>query len=300
VGLIDQASLFAVPSYAKEKRAYASDADIVRRIEAALPQGAAVFELPYMSFPETPTIHHLSSYGLIRPYLHSRALRWSYGAMRGRGSDEFARDLSAREPNKILETLAIAGFGAILIDRDGYVDAGSAIETAFRAALGAEPWASEDGRLSFFSLTDYRRRMHAEPASAEVDAILHPLTFTFASGFYGLEVEANRTFRWCNSIGEILIVNGTPLPRKVSVKMTLGAAQPPARLAVGGDLLSTGIDLMGPVAFDREIDVPPGHHVVRFSCDGRRANAPADPRTMIWQIESFFFEELPPSSAQAR
>jgi hypothetical protein len=41
------------------------------------------------------------------------------------------------------------------------------------------------------------------------------------------------------------------------------------------------------------LELPPGHHVLRFSSDGRPADAPHDPREMVWRFESFAFEELP-------
>jgi hypothetical protein len=80
--------------------------------------------------------------------------------------------------------------------------------------------------------------------------------------------------------------------------MTLSAARPPARLDVAGDLLSTSIDLTGPFAFDREIEIPPGTHVIRFACDGKPADAPLDPRTLVWQVANFTFDELPLSPVQ--
>ncbi len=297
VGLLDQATPAAIRPYAATKKEYASDADLVHRIEATVPQGTAIFELPYVGFPEVPGVYYMSSYEPFRPYLHSRALRWSFPAMHGRPGEAFARDVPQREPSKMVETLAAVGFGGILINRHGYLDSGAAIEADFRKVLGAEPLTSESG-LVFFSLADYGRRAHAELSPAELERKLNPIAFTFDGGFSVEERDGNRIFRWSDAAGEIQVANETAMRRRVSVKMTLSAARPPARLEVSGDLLSTSIDLTGPVAFDREIEIPTGNHAIRFACDGKPADAPLDPRTLIWQVANFTFEELPLSAVQ--
>jgi phosphoglycerol transferase len=297
VGLLDQSTSAAIKPYAATKKEYASDADLVHRIEATVPQGTAIFELPFVGFPEVPPVNNMSSFEPFRPYLHSRSLRWSFPSMRGRPGEAFPRDVSQREPSKMVETLAAVGFGGILINRHGYVDSGAAIEADLRNVLDAKPLTSESG-LVFFSLADYRRA-RAELSPAELERKQHPIAFTFDGGFFVEEHDGNRVFRWSDAAGEIRVENETAMRRRVSVKMTLSAAMPPARLDVAGDLLSTSIDLTGPLAFDREIEIPPGKHAIRFACNGKRAEAPLDPRTLVWQVANFTFEELPLSPAQA-
>ena len=49
--------------------------------------GAMVFQLPYRRFPETQPLARMADYDLMRGYLHSDDLRWSYGFMKGRPGD---------------------------------------------------------------------------------------------------------------------------------------------------------------------------------------------------------------------
>jgi phosphoglycerol transferase len=153
IGLLDQATTFTTRPYATTKKKYASDANLVHRIYAAVAPGAAIFELPYMSFPENPSIHHMPDYEPSRLYMHSSGLRWSYPTMRGRSGDAWVRDVSQYEPSRMGIALTAAGFGGILIIRDGYADNGCAIEAGFRSTLGVEPLVSQNGDLAFFSLT---------------------------------------------------------------------------------------------------------------------------------------------------
>jgi hypothetical protein len=130
--------------------------------------------------------------------------------------------------------------------------------------------------------------------------MFHPLAWDWDKGCYGLEHDLDRTFRWCAAKGEIEVDNDTAVKRTVALRMTVVAAQPPARVKLEGDLLSAAVDLAGVVSFTRQIDVPTGHHVIKFDCDGRRADAPTDPRTMVWRVEEFSFEELPMASLEPK
>jgi hypothetical protein len=294
-GLLDQATLAAVQPYAAIKKQYASDAALVHGIETSVPGGTAIFELPYMSFPEPFWVNGMPDYEPLRPYLHAHGLRWSYPAMRGRAGDAWTRDVSAREPGRLLEALADAGFGGVLVDRSGYVDRGAAVEAAFRTILRDEPLAGADGRLVFFDLAEFGRRLHEGRSRAEIEHRIylaqHPLALSWAGGFYDPERAESRTFRWCQAEGELRVTNDTDLRRTASIRATLVAAHGPARLSVEGDLVAETIELAGAVPFVREIEVSPGDHVIRFACDGTPADAPADPRTMVWRVENFALAE---------
>jgi phosphoglycerol transferase len=296
VGLFDQATVRAVPDYAAVKRVYASDRELVRRMENALPAGAGVFELPFSTFPEPPGANRMSGYAPIRPYLHSRTLRWSYPAMRGRSGDAWARDVSRRAPDRMLEALSDAGFGGVLVNRDGYADEGKALEADLRRLLGTPPETSADGHLMFFALGQPRGAAADTSPEAQRRRYLaqHPIGLAWGRGFYDLETEPSRTFRWSQPESELRIENDTTMTRRLSVVMTLGAARPPATLEVTGELLfGTFRPLEDAVHLNRTLEVPPGTHRIRFRCDGPPAIAPNDPRTMIWFVENFAFNELP-------
>ena len=70
-----------------------SDREIVEKMEAALPPGAMVFQIPIMDFPESPA-PGLSPYDHLRPYLFSNRLRYSFGSMKGREDTLWQRSKS--------------------------------------------------------------------------------------------------------------------------------------------------------------------------------------------------------------
>ncbi len=133
------------PSYDQVAAEWSSDEDWVERVDAALPEGAAVLELPYLAFPSSPPIQRMVDYDHVRPYLHSDDLRWSYGAMKGRDED------IGDDVDTVAEARA-AGYAGVMVDRFGFADNGAALETQARAAGAGEPIVSTDGRRVFFGL----------------------------------------------------------------------------------------------------------------------------------------------------
>jgi phosphoglycerol transferase len=98
-----------------------SDQEIVEKMEAALPPGAMVFQLPIMEFPEAP-VAGLSPYDHLRPYLFSKSLRFSFGSMKGREDTQWQKDLTGLTLDAAVAKLRSLGFQAILINRNGFPD----------------------------------------------------------------------------------------------------------------------------------------------------------------------------------
>jgi hypothetical protein len=98
-----------------------SDREIVEKMEAVLPPGAMVFQIPIMEFPESPA-PGLSPYDHLRPYLFSNRLRYSFGSMKGREDTRWQKDLANLSLEEAVARLRGLGFRAILINRNGFPD----------------------------------------------------------------------------------------------------------------------------------------------------------------------------------
>lgn len=156
--LLDQVTPGLSLARAAREAQYRAEGAFIRQVESAVPPGTMVFQLPYTPFPESAPPGRMFDYDHFRAYLHSHTLRWSYGAMRGRPGDQWLREVAGKPLPEMVETLRQAGFGGIYLDRWGFADGGSALEAELTGLLGVGPLASADGRLSFFSLTEYSRR----------------------------------------------------------------------------------------------------------------------------------------------
>lgn len=158
VGVFDQTTttFFFVPEYDKIKTEYRSDSDFVNNIEASVPAGAMIFQLPYVPFPESPPVNKMTQdHEHFKGYLHSRALRWSYGVVNGEKDDLWQRAVVARPVAEFVAEISGAGFFGIYINRNGYADGGASVEAQLTAVLGMKPMTSGDGNLIFFSLANY-------------------------------------------------------------------------------------------------------------------------------------------------
>lgn len=98
-----------------------------RDLEAALPAGARVFQLPVLGFPEVVTPHELSDYEHFRPYLVSDTLQFSYGAAKLRARSHWQRELEGRPMSEVVPRLEAYGFAALYINRKGYADRAAGI-----------------------------------------------------------------------------------------------------------------------------------------------------------------------------
>ena len=122
-----------------------ADREFTEKMEAALPAGAMVFQLPVMEFPEAP-IPGVPPYDHFRPYLYSKQLRFSFGSHKGREREKWQQQLQNllvagaapdQEAQKIrfntdnvrraVDELKKLGFAAIYINRNGFPDRGKGL-----------------------------------------------------------------------------------------------------------------------------------------------------------------------------
>lgn len=170
VGILDQTSSADVPDYRALERAWNSDDVFMRRMETELGSGAAVFQLPYVFFPEAGAIVGTGPYDQVRGWLHADSLRWSWGAVRGRDGDWMGA-LVRLPTADALDALTAVGFSGLMIDRAGYDDQGALIQLGYTTTLGQEPLVSADGRLLFYDLRAWADGLRARLSPTQIDEL---------------------------------------------------------------------------------------------------------------------------------
>jgi phosphoglycerol transferase len=153
-GAWDQTSPSFRPPYEEMAARQRNVEEFVARIDAALPTGAMVYQIPYTAFPESPPVNGMQDYDHFKAYLATPkdSLRWSYGAMKARDVDLWQRALASTDTATMLGQIQSAGFAGLWVDRAGYTDNGSEVEAAVARLTGSAPIVSRDGRYAFFSL----------------------------------------------------------------------------------------------------------------------------------------------------
>ncbi len=210
VGLLDQ---IPRPDSAAERQATAADAradlQLGRELEAVLPPGAMVFQLPVMGFPEVAPPYGLSDYELFRPYLTTRTLRFSYGAAKFRARSQWQGEVAKLPAPALVARLEAGGFAALEINRKGYADR-------------AEPILRE------LEAMGYTRRLE-DAGENRVVVLLRPATapswplagtLTLGQGWQsGLEDGV----RWATGDGVFSYFNPCAHPLEVELELTLVA-----------------------------------------------------------------------------
>lgn len=192
-----------------------SDTAFIQTIEKSLPKHSAIYQLPYMAYPDNGAVNNLGSYDQARGHLHSKDLQWSFGSMRGREGDWFYRKLSLLPISQQVGVVSAMGFSGIYIDRRGYLDtttqnikrckpfADSQVEklknncmtvaeleqnitNAINGSAKLNMLVSNDNQLSFMPLQTALNQPDTATASAEklaqANAYLLPIGFKLVNG----------------------------------------------------------------------------------------------------------------------
>jgi phosphoglycerol transferase len=141
------------------REAFYNDEKFIKIIENTLPTNSMIFQMPYVSFPESPQVNQMMASDPLKAYLHSQHLRWSSGAMKGENSDLWQRRISALPIPLLVDNLVYMGFSGIYIDRHGYADNAKNIESQLTQLLNSLPIYSEDKHLIFYDLKDYTAKL---------------------------------------------------------------------------------------------------------------------------------------------
>ena len=134
-----------LPSYAETSREWNSDKSLVSSIENKFGRDAQVFQFPQVPFPENPPVVRMSDYDLLRGYMHSTTMKWSYGGVKGRVliDDEVSQGF--------LKKLSQSDFEVIWLDKYGYEDYGLQITKELVAAGFNKVFETE--RIDIFEIT---------------------------------------------------------------------------------------------------------------------------------------------------
>jgi len=91
-------------------------------IEQLKNKDSAIYQLPYMPYPENPPIHNLKDYELFDGFLFTKKLKWSYGNIKGTAGDRIIESLSKKNISEQIEFIKKIGFDGIYLNQNGYAD----------------------------------------------------------------------------------------------------------------------------------------------------------------------------------
>jgi phosphoglycerol transferase len=294
LGLLDQTPFEPLPSYAETKARFGNDDLFVTRIESSLPGGSMIFQLPFMHWPENGSLGGMPDYEPLRGYLHSKALRWSYGAMRGRYADSWLEKVSAQPVPELLSTLAVAGFSGISVDVLGYEDRAAKLIAQLRGVLNEEP-ITNGSDLFFFDVRAFAKRLKNQYKEGDWQTfrqgVLSPVAVSWTQGCSVLEgSSAALNWRWCGSTAELALENVSTETRRITISMDVEAArQEASTLRVSSPVWNQRIAIPSRQSAKVHIQAsaPPGRTAIRFVSDARKLLVPGDSRTLVFRFLNF-------------
>lgn len=297
--LFDQIPTVASPPYDTLYADYSNDAEFIREIETLVSPGAAIFQLPPMIFPENGALNQMIDYDLFRGYLHSKTLRWSYGAMKGRYAGDWQQQVVKKSMPEMIETLAFAGFEGIYLDRFGYADSATELRQLLVDILNVKPLVSMNKRLLFFSMTQYVRDLQMRYTDAEWElrrevALYQP--FVTWSGCSGIEGTKENNWRWCAALAELIIENPSMQTKHVNLEMALATGYPELselRIASEDTVQILAIS-SGETSVSKQLSIPHGKLTIKFASTARRVESQSDPRPMVFRVINFQLKDVKP------
>jgi len=297
IGIFDQTTKEFIPPYTTTKEEFLMDENFIATIEKTVPPDSMIFQLPYVPFPENPPIYNMGDYELFRGYIHSHNLRWSYGAMKGRNSN-WHRIISEKPVDEFLTTISLVGFSGIYIDRNGYADGGAQIEAELINKLNVKPIVSKNNRFVFFNMANFNAALNEKYNTSELEKLkeegINPLELSWLGGFFDLEGTPNRNWRWSSEQGELKIKNTLKKNREITLEMSFSTGwQEISNLYIKSPLLSENLIINStPTFFSKTIIVPPGEHIITFTSDAKRVDAPLDSRFLVFRVLNFKINDL--------
>jgi phosphoglycerol transferase len=153
-GIYDQSADGSIPEYKEIIEKYKNDSEFVRAIEKIMPAGTRVFQLPYAQYPECQPVNQMPEYSHMRYYLHTKNLRWSYGAMKGREDDGWQKRAASLDPKEMLRNIKQKKFDGLLIDKRGYSDGGNSLISEITKIIGRNPIFDAKKEVVFFDIRE--------------------------------------------------------------------------------------------------------------------------------------------------
>ena len=91
-------------------------------------------------------------YDHFRPYLHSKTLRWSFGANRGSKADVWQREVAKKPMSELTMELVRTGFTGLHVDLSSYKDNTASFRADLDRVLGPPTVDGKNGTWLFYRL----------------------------------------------------------------------------------------------------------------------------------------------------
>lgn len=252
---------------------------LVKQVEALVPPGSSVFQLPITGFPLDGGRERMLAYTHGQAYLASSTLKWSWPSFSQRHRT-WQDQIQGLQGSELVKALSLANFRLIWIDRFGYSDNGEKILSSLVAAGAKDILPEASQRFSILDLDDVSARLRQSMGEKEferwqLDTINAP-TVSFGKGFYGLEYNPQGApFRWSRGESEIEIRNWSNAPRSLSLSFSALSGKNGTLTVLAGNRKFSVAVSAAPVSMTLPLEIGADERLaVIFSIDSGRIDLP--------------------------
>lgn len=277
--------------------------NLVKQVEAIVPPGSSVFQLPLTGFPPDGGKERMGPYAHGQAYLASTSLNWSWPSFSQRHR-AWQDQLDGLEASQLVEALVLSKFRLVWVDRFGYADNGEKLVSSLISAGAKELLPGANSR---YVILDLQAVASGLKAKLGVDGFEHrqrqyleaPM-LNWGKGFYSLEHDPQgRSFHWSQGYSELVIRNWSDTPRSFELSFLVAAGKPGnVTLAVASQSLSMPVSGV-PAPATLPVDLGPGEtQVLRFSGDmGRIDLPPNETRDLHFYVMNMQIRPMPASKS---
>jgi phosphoglycerol transferase len=306
LGMFDQVPLDILTGHEAAQVQFRKDRDYIRQLETKFPSGAMIFQLPHTNFPLDVAPNKMVSYDNAKAYLHSKALRWTWGNIMGR-HDNWARSTAQLPVDQFLKRIVFVGFEGILLDRNGFSD--GKLEEELSKKLGAGTKFESGFRWVFFDLRPFRKNLETTLSPGEWErerqtaGLPTSTKIEWRGGFSTLETSKENSWRWCSKTGIIRFSNDSDAAKVIDVSgqvFVYGATPYPLSIQRDGQRQQLQVSQEPAVYHDRFVLAAHTSADISFDYGGPLLEVPTDPRQLAFQLQNFqWYDEEPNKAAPA-
>jgi hypothetical protein len=291
VGYLDQVTPTWTPAYASVDARFLEDQKYFGAIESRMGDNASVYVLPHVEFPESPKVGNVDANDPLVPYLQTDTMKWSFGGLKGRLESSWQERIRPAPADLVTDVVA-AGFQGLLIDRDGYDDAASALESELSGVLGgATPTVNRDGNYAFFDLRDISAELQQREGTVLAQRkaeLLYPAGVVNVRGFFGRESDDQSSWNWAvGNHGDVIIENTTDdvMRSEISLELETATGSPSQFFITWPDGSSQTVEAgQGSVTLTHVVDLEPGATRVDVRSNAAPLPAGTDTRDLRFRL----------------
>jgi hypothetical protein len=141
-------------------------------------------------------------------------------------------------------------------------------------------------KVEYFKISEY---------TSDAPPPVSDLLIRWTDGFSFLEEDSSGgNWRWCSSQGTLVLTNTSDEDMEYRMSATFWTGYPdPANLVIESALFSDDLTVNNAAyGYVKEFVLPPGRHVIHFTCDAEKVDAPSDWRTMVFCVGGFRITEV--------